>query len=354
MFVADPEAADLQQRLRAAGDAIATELRAAGQGAGQGALAGPLSLYFAPIMPMRRGRRSADPPGTFRRDIITVLHAVPGAAHTTTASSTVAQTTTVRLSADPGCPPGDPACGFSRDMDVALYDRSGAYDTFTVTNVAGDVVSLRHNMTDAPTMYPAGARLSAVTCRTFFLRTDSSGASQLMQYDGAGGNDVPVADHVVALRFEYAADPAPPAVLRPLAEAVGPWTSYGPAPPPVSEQPTTYPPGENCVFARDAAGEPLARLPWLGPAGTLVPLSAAQLTDGPWCPDASSPNRYDADLLRVRQVKATLRVEAAAAAVRGPAGLLFTHAGTSPGGARLVPDQELSLVLSIRATGVGP
>jgi hypothetical protein len=193
-----------------------------------------------------------------------------------------------------------------------------------------------------------------VNSRTFFLRTDSSGTSQLMQYDGAGGSDVPVADHVVALGFEYAADPAPPVVLRPLAEATGPWTSYGPAPPPVTEQPTAYPPGENCVFGRDAAGAPVARLPWLGPAGTLVPLTAAQLTDGPWCPDAASPNRYDADLLRVRQVTATLRVEAAAAALRGPAGPLFARAGTSPGGARLVPDQELRLVVAARAIGVGP
>jgi hypothetical protein len=37
-------------------------------------------------------------------------------------------------------------------------------------------------------------------------------------------------------------------------------------------------------------------------------LTASQLTDGPWCPDDINANRYDADLLRVRKVRVTVRV----------------------------------------------
>jgi hypothetical protein len=38
------------------------------------------------------------------------------------------------------------------------------------------------------------------------------------------------------------------------------------------------------------------------------------------------PNRFDADLLRIRRVRVTMRVQAALSALRGPAGVLFTHA----------------------------
>jgi hypothetical protein len=83
----------------------------------------------------------------------------------------------------------------------------------------------------------------------------------------------------------------------------------------------------------------------------LVRLSAADLTDGPWCPDAASPSRYDADLLRVREVRITLRAEAALPSLRGPAGLLFTYAGTARG-TRVVPDRTIRLSIAPRALGL--
>ena len=69
-------------------------------------------------------------------------------------------------------------------------------------------------------------------------------------------------------------------------------------------------------------------------------LGAAQLTDGPWCPDAAADDRWDADLLRIRRVSVTVRVEAAAASLRGPASALFVHAGSSRGGGAWLPDIE--------------
>ena len=50
----------------------------------------------------------------------------------------------------------------------------------------------------------------------------------------------------------------------------------------------------------------------------LSTLTAAQLVDGPWCPDAINPTRWDADLLGIRRVAITIRVEAALSALRGP------------------------------------
>lgn len=354
-FLAEPEAADAQQRLRLAADTLARELRLAGAGAQQGVMSGPLIEYFAPILPFRRGRRSPDPPGLFTNDSVTLLRLVPGAAQTTIGSSTTAGSSSVEVNADPGCPAASPSCGFDETTEVVIYDTTGAYDTFSVTGSAGSTLDLRHNMADASTIYAADvSKIAAVSSRTFFLKTDASGVSQLMQYNGAGGADVPVADHVVSLRFDYYGDPDPPRLYRPLTEAEGPWTTYGPRPPESGVQPTAYPPGENCVFARDASGLVVPRLAILGATPDLVPLGAPELTDGPWCPDASSPSRFDADLLRVRLVSVTLRVEAAASAVRGPAGPLFTRGGTSTGGHRFVPDQETHLVISPRNMGVAP
>jgi hypothetical protein len=62
------------------------------------------------------------------------------------------------------------------------------------------------------------------------------------------------------------------------------------------------------------------------------------LTDGPWCPDPLSPVRFDADLLRVRRIHVTLRVQSALPALRGPAGTLFARGGTARAGDRYVPD----------------
>ena len=102
------------------------------------------------------------------------------------------------------------------------------------------------------------------------------------------------------------------------------------------------------------AGFQVARLPVLGGGGTnLVKLDATNLTDGPWCPDAANPNRWDADLLRVRKVVVTLRVQSAVAALRGPASTLFTVGGTSQKSTAWVPDQEIRFQVTPRNMNLG-
>ena len=156
-FRAEPETADLQQRLRVAADALSSDLRGAGGGLDQGVTAGPLTDFLAPILPMRQGRRNADPAGTFKTAAITLLAVDAGAAQTTIAQPLVAASSTVLVNRDPGCPPVDPNCGFRAGMSVVVFDDTGAYDTFTVTSVDAAGLHLQHNMRDSTKTYAANA-----------------------------------------------------------------------------------------------------------------------------------------------------------------------------------------------------
>jgi hypothetical protein len=57
--------------------------------------------------------------------------------------------------------------------------------------------------------------------------------------------------------------------------------------------------------------------------------------------------------VRIRRVAVVLRVEAAAASLRGPASVLFTHGGTSRGGHSWVPDIEVRFDVSPRNLNLG-
>jgi hypothetical protein len=134
---------------------------------------------------------------------------------------------------------------------------------------------------------------------------------QLRRYDG-DRSDVPVTDEVVALQFQYFGSPFPPDQPRP-------------------------PPGiDNCVIDRDG----LRRLPVLAAThGTLVELTTAMLSDGPWC--GIAPYRFDADLYRLRQVRIVMRLQAESPAVRGRDDRLFMNPGTSRTRATEVADFNL-------------
>jgi hypothetical protein len=345
LFAAEPERADMQQRMRVAHDALSRDLLLAGAGAYAGKQSGPLVSYFAPVLPLRQGARNADAAGTFAHDRITLLY-VPS----TTAQTLIDQPLSPANMAfapmpglDGSCPAGDPLCGFSIGTTALVYDTAGNYDTFTITGIEAGSFKLSVNQTSGAmtTIYPAGSKIAEVRSRTYYLKTDAATkASQLMRYDGTDHADLPIVDHVVDLQFKYYGESRPPLMTRPLADAELPRTTYG-APPDAS--------GESCLFVNDGTPTPAPRLAVLGDGtAALVPLVAAQLSDGPWCPNAANPNRWDADLLRIRRIDVTLRVQSAVAALRGPAGILFSNAGTSRGGARWVPDQEVRFNISPR------
>jgi hypothetical protein len=110
--------------------------------------------------------------------------------------------------------------------------------------------------------------------------------------------------------------------------------------------------GESCTF-RVENGQHVPRLAPLGPGIGQVELTQAMLEDGPWCPGAAGVNRFDADILRVRRVRVRLRVQAALATLRGPAGALFMKGGTAHAGDRMVPDQEIQFDVTPRNMNLG-
>jgi type II secretory pathway pseudopilin PulG len=121
--------------------------------------------------------------------------------------------------------------------------------------------------------------LDANASRTYYLRSAGTpNTFQLMQYDG-GLSDLPMLDHVVRLSFDY--------------------------------------------FGTATASGPLVRL------------DPATLVDGPWIQDAAQ-RTFDADLLRVREVRALLRLES-----------------TDPMLRPLVPDEEIILHIAMRNTSGG-
>jgi type II secretory pathway pseudopilin PulG len=356
-FSQEPEVADIQQRLRVASDTLYKDIVMAGGGAYQGSSSGSLAYFFASVLPYRNGSANDDPPGTFKTDTITLMYVPDTNAQSTLAAKGPNQKSSeLAVNQDPGCPNADPLCGFKEGMQLLVYDDSGNYDTFTVTNVQSNPMYIQHNNDkftyDKYSTDPAKpAKVVQMSMHTYYLKADAvSQTYQLMHYDGGIGPDVPVVDNVVGLSFDYYGDPQPPIMLDPVTLKV----SYGPKPPALTSQPNpNWPAGENCVI-QVVGGAQQSRLPILGAGGnTLVKLDATNLTDGPWCPDATNANRWDADLLRVRKVVVKVRVQAALASLRGPASVFFTNGGTSKSSTKWVPDQEVRFQVTPRNLNLG-
>jgi hypothetical protein len=357
------ETADVQQRLRVAIDAMTNDLAMAGAGAYLGARSGTLAFSVPSIIPSRQGANGDDPPGVFRSDTITILYVRATQAQAFLSQPLVPGSNTVVVSQNAACGSGASgplfSCGFAPGDTVLICDDVGNFDVFALTAVAADggTLTVSKPPDAAATTFKAGSTIVKIVSRTYFRKADvATGTYQLMRYDGATGSDIPVVDHLVGLAFEYYGEPQPPTPTAVAAGSVEPATTYGPAPPAAGVQPTGYPAGENCIFTRDPlSGQLVPRLATLGGPGrtTLTPLTAAELTDGPWCPDAAAANRFDADLLRIRKVAVTLRVEAAVDGLRGPSGALFMRGGTATHSTRWVPDQELRSEVSPLNLNVG-
>jgi len=314
-FSRQPEATDLQQRLRMGVDALSHALVSAGAGPDAGPGAGALLTQFAPILPFRRGRDPAidDAAAVFKRDAITVFSveatAVQAALRTDMASSSSA----IVIDALPGCPRDDrsgsldPLCGLGIDgTKAALFDGTGAVDTIAVTSVdeAMPSIGFFHPQQSALSKAYKGAssrhatRIVEITSHVYYLNASTK---QLMHHDGVATVS-PVLDNVVDLQFSYFGEAAPP---RLLGSGTRQSASYGPAPPPVDVAEAPFAAGENCTWQM-AGGSQVTRLAALDGGGGLIELTPAQLVDGPWCPDEGNERRYDADLFRIRKIRVTL------------------------------------------------
>jgi prepilin-type N-terminal cleavage/methylation domain-containing protein len=352
-----PEVADVQQRLRVGTDFLAGDLMMAGAGSPSGSPhVGTLTNFFAPIQPYRIGMIDSDPEnGVFYRDdAITIMYIPHDAAQTTLSEAMPQPSSELKVNDQPNCPPGSGLCGFHENQRIIIFDETGAYDDMTITEVQEASNHLQHNKSVAGNTlskaYGAGAQIAQIEQKTFHY---NAATRQLMYYDG-DQRDEAVIDEVVELRFEYFGEPRPPMIINPVTNAVGPWTSYGPKPPALGVQPTSYPPGENCAFMVGPGGMHVGRLADLAPGEQgLVLLTEDMLTDGPFCPDAAFTTRYDADILRIRKIGVRLRVQVASAELRGPAGVLFRNPGTATTIQHMVPDQEIRFDIVPRNFNLG-
>ena len=362
-YQTQPEVADMQQRLRVGTDRLYNGIIVAGAGIYSGAAVGTLGQFFAPVLPYLVGPLHNDPASGvfFRDDAITIFHVPTTASQCTIRDKMPQPSSEVKVNAEPGCPANDPLCGFEEGMRVIIFDETGSFDFFTITQVQS---STRFTCSTARRSTRRTSRRRTTSARSsrrsntdaYYWRQDpATDTFQLMHYD-LFQNDVPLIDDVVGLRFEYIGEAAPPVLRAPVTDPIGPWTSYGPKPPAlgVDVASDSWPAGENCTFTIDpATGLHVSRLATLGGPGTLTALTATQLSDGPWCPDAANVNRYDADLHRVRQIRVSFRVQTGVAVLRGPAGLLFNRGGTGRQAARLVPDQAVQFDVTPRNLNLG-
>jgi prepilin-type N-terminal cleavage/methylation domain-containing protein len=372
-FQAEPEVSDMQQRLRVAADGIQKDLIMAGAGMYSGSMVGTLDAYFSPLLPHRVGTIAADPAGSFRANpqcpltcasAVTIMYVPTTTAQTTISTDMPQPSSELKVTAQAGCPENDQLCGFKEGMRVLIMNPTGAYDIFTITNVQDDAIHLQHRDDKFTTAYPAGSWITQIVSHTYYLEDNGADTFRLRHYDGYQ-SDLPLVDNVVDFRVEFFGDPSPPIVLKPATDTAGPWTTYGPRPPMLGQDNNDDPwaAGENCLFQVDGGTGlqvPRPEIQTLGlPTGPPVLMPSAMLTDGPWCPSDKNnsgddmPNKYDADMLRVRQVRITLRVQVSKALLRGPAGVLFRHAGISRSGERFIPDQEIRFDVSPRNLNLG-
>lgn len=312
---AQPASADAQQRARVAVDALVMDLKAGGAGLESGPWAGGLSHYLPPLVPRRLGAVEPDGPAVARQDAVAVISTAPGWRQARLLEPLGPDGILVTAD-EPSCPDGVPVCGLVPGATILVFDEAGRFGFFSLDAVGATAGLVQPLQIPAGGPFPAGSAVADVSVRTYHFDQD---ARELRRYDGRT-TDVPLVDDVVGVVFRYFGDNVPP--TRPK--------------PPVGTA--------NCLY--DAAGNSVGGLSTLpGPAEGLVELPLSMFSDGPWC--GSGPTAYDVDLLRVRQVHAALRVQAAPAAVRA-AGAAYVNAGWSRSARRNVPDFGLSITVAPR------
>jgi hypothetical protein len=302
---AQPDVADLQQRLRITADILSADLASAGAWADRGGHRRGLACCVPVVQPRRIGSRLADPPGVVKAGVLTTMRVAPGA---TPGRLREPLAGALALENTDGCVVSRPLCGLKEGDHVMAFYPTGVHDFF-VLGPPGEVsapVDLRQT---APA-YAFGPGASAVGVETRTVYFDAA-SRQLRLYDGHL-SDTPIVDDVVAARFEYWGAPGVPA--RGQAEA-------GTA---------------TCWF--DETGQPRFGRAVAAPGAPNVQLSLDEFVDGPWC--GAGDNRFDADLLRIRHVRVVVRLAATSEVARG-VGIDFLWPGRATNALRLVPDMEV-------------
>ena len=295
------ESADLHQRARVAGETLTTLLGRAGAGTS----IGPLHHFFAAVDPRRR-------PGSVSARAVTIRSIPPGAARSRLAQPLTAGADVIVLAPDQACPSGSVACGFESGMDVVLLDGNGQWDSATVRAIGPASLIVADRIGARTVTYAAGSHVAEFVETTLYL-DDADGT---LRRELPGVSSVPVLDNVVDLRFEYFGDTVPPAYPRPVAGTA------------------------NCLYGSDGAR--LAHSTLAADHGRLATLPLAMLDDGPMC--GAGASTYDVDLLRVRKIRGTIRLQTGLASLRGADAALFARPGTARASDRQLPDLQFTVV----------
>jgi hypothetical protein len=308
---AQPDMADVSQRLRVAATTIARDIGRAGAADAPATLAS-LAAHLPPIVPFRSGAVGADPELSAFDDRISVLY-VPEDALAVSLSLDMASAAAdvPILAVGPGCPAAG-LCGFEVGSRAAIVETStlgGGHDLFTVSHTAGALGHAAPDPAFVKAYQAASAHVVPVVQRVYSF---DKAKRRIMVYDGYKSTQ-PLVDNVVALSFAYLIDPHPASVRAP-SDLTG-----------------------NCAFG--AGDPPVPLLAALGP-GALVPAPLDMFTDGPFC--GSPPRRFDADLLRIRAVRVRIRLQAALDRSRG-SGSAFANAGNADSDLSSVRDFELTV-----------
>lgn len=302
-----PEAADLEQRARGAERVIGDAVRSAGAGADLLGL-GPLTRFVPAVWPLRLGMSVHDTSGTAFGDRLTLLHSSSGAAQAPLAAPMSVGNSVVSIAWHPACGV-DPSCGFRRGDEVVVFNANGDMDLAIVSAATGTTLI---RTTPAARSVNLPAQVLAVSADVWFF----DGVRRQLRRADARTFNQPVIDDVVAMSVRHYGSPAPPR-----------WPSV--------------PGSQTCVVNAD--GTP--RLGLLGPVpGPLVELALSDLTDGPWC--GGDPWLFDADLMRVRAVRVTLRLQAFSPSVRGLSLDWFTHPGSARRPGQQVRDLDVEVFVS--------
>ena len=310
---------DLQQRARAATDMFSRALLELGAGPPAGPAYGPLSRYIPGVLPRRVGSRGAHPFDQVHHDSFTAIRVLADATHATLSLPMPSGSAAMELAAVAGC--AMPTCGFAEGAAALLIDPDGSYDTFTVTEVGAASLTVRARGPGSGRTHRAGSPVLSIDSSSFFVDPSTF---VLHRYDG-DASDVPAIDDVVAMDVRY----------------------YGATQSPLWPRP---PLGEaNCLY--DAGGSyQSALMPTLTGVGGLVELTTEMLSDGPWC--GSGGTRFDADLLRVRRIRITVRLQASDPSVRGSDRQRFVNPGSATRDPSMVPDVTVAIDVTPRNLGL--
>lgn len=315
-----PEAADMQQRARIASDMLFRDFFMAGAGVYAGPQTGALTSFFAPIIPRKMGMNNADAYNVVRSDAVTISY-IPNTYSQTTIRSPMPQVSAeLKVEDIPNCPKHDQLCGFEQGMQVLIFDDQGHFDFFTITEVQDDAAHLQHRGQDLSYPYQPGAIVVQSDSHTYYYDAVNR---QLRHYDGYQ-SDRSIVDNVVGVTFEYFGDPNPPTKPKPPAGTA------------------------NCLY--DSAGNPLLTTVLSPDGGSLARLPLTMLNDGPWC--GANDNRFDADLLRIKKVRATIRVQASQSSLRA-SGTDYAVSGTGQSALGVLRDYTLTFDVSPRNMNLG-